>query len=100
MPVLRFGTIRGFDRDAYTAAVEIVGYPSTQLEGVPVALHVREDLPVDGMRCLLAFNDGFDASDAVVLALFGGRPDDDPAFDPILGHRHRGLLRDGGRIEK
>ena len=95
MPTARFGTIRSFDKLLYTAVVEIVGYQATQLEDVPVALHLREDLVAAGVRCVVVMNDGFDSSDAVVVTLFGGRPADDPAMDPVLGHRHRGLLRDG-----
>ena len=98
MAILLFGTIQSFDRPTYTAGVEMVGYPSTVLEDVPVAWQVREDLAVAGARCVVLFEDGLDPRDAVVLALYGGRPADDPAFDPVLGHRHRGLLRDGPEV--
>ena len=96
---MRFATIRSFDRLLYTAAVEITGYPASRMEDVPVAFGLREDLVTPGTRCLVVLNESMDSSDAVVVALFGGRPADDPAFDPILGHRHRGLLRDGPEIE-
>nr|MBC7245516.1 hypothetical protein [Chloroflexota bacterium] len=92
---IRFGVIRGFDRDGYTAEVELVGYPGTVLTGVPVSFAVREDWVVDGVSCVLLVGDDFHPSDAVVVALYGGRPADDPRFDPVVGHRHRGLLGDG-----
>jgi len=98
MPSIRFGTIRSFDKELYTAVVEVTGYPSSCLEDVPVAFHLRDDLVTAGTRCVLLLNDSLDSSDAVVLAVFGGRPADDPAFDPVLGHRHRGILRDGPEI--
>ena len=94
----RFGIIRAFDKDLYTASVEITGYQATQMEDVPVALALREDLVVAGVRCVVLLSDGFDSSDAVIIALFGGRPADDPAMDPVLGHKHRGLIRDGPRL--
>jgi hypothetical protein len=90
-----FGIIRAFDKELYTASVEVEGYQASKLEGVPVAMHLREDLVIAGTRCVVLMNDGFDCSDAVVVVLFGGRPADDPAMDPVLGHRHRGFLRDG-----
>ncbi len=97
--MLRLGVIRAFDKATYLADVEITGYQSTQIEGVPVAFHLREDLVVDGTRCLVVFQDELNPTDGVVVALFGGRPGEDPAFDPVIGHKHRGLLRDGPRIE-
>ena len=99
MTTLHFGSIRGFDPRTYTADIELVGYAGSLLAGVPLAYHLREDLPVNGARCLVCFEDTLDLSLAVVVALWGGRPADDPAFDPLLGHRHRGLLRDGPRLE-
>ena len=99
MATLHFGSIQGFNRDAYTADVELTGYAGSLLSGVPVAYHLREDLPVSGARCVVLFEDTLDLSQAVVLALWGGRPGDDPALDPLSGHRHRGLLRDGPRLD-
>lgn len=99
MPALHFGWIHGFNRDVYTADVELVGYAGSLLSGVPVAYHLREDQPVNGARCLVLFEDTLDLSQAVVLALWGGRPPDDPAFDPLTGHKHRGLLRDAPLLE-
>mgnify|MGYP005848942619 CR=1 FL=1 len=95
---MHFGIVRAFDRDAYTADVELLGYPGTLLVGVPVAFSVREDLVVDGIRCVLLMADVLDARSAVVVALYGGRPADDPRFDPLVGHRHRGLLGDGPKL--
>ena len=99
MATIHFGWIRGFNKEVYTADVEITGYPQSLLVGVPVAYHLREDLPVAGARCLVLFEDALDLSQAVVLALWGGRPADDPAFDPLLGHRHRGLPGDGPSLD-
>ncbi len=95
MSILYFGRIRGFDPAVYTADVEITGYVQSVLSGVPVAYHIRADLPVDGTRCAILFEDTLDLSRAVVVALWGGPPAADPAFDPLLGHRHTGLLNDG-----
>ncbi|MGB9879167.1 MAG: hypothetical protein ACPLRM_00270 [Anaerolineae bacterium] len=96
---IRFGVIRSFDRDLYAAAVELLGYAGTLLVDVPVAFSVREDLIVDGAQCVVLLADEFDARTAVVVALYGGRPADDPRFDPLVGHRHRGLLGDGPKLE-
>lgn len=94
-----FGVIRGFDWDSYTADIELAGYPGTLLVDVPVAWSVRNDLAVDGVACLVVFPDELDARTGVVVALFGGKPADDPRFDPVIGHRHRGLLGDGPKLE-
>lgn len=95
---IRFGFIRSFDGDSYTASVELLGYPGTLLLDVPVAFSVRGDLLVDGTRCVVLMADEFDAGTAVVVALFGGKPADDPRFDPVVGHKHRGLLGDGPKL--
>jgi hypothetical protein len=92
----RWGIVRAFDEVTFLAEVELTGFASTKLEGVPVAYHCRGDLPVDGTRCVVLFHDDFDQSDAVIIALYGGRPGDDPAMDPVTGHLHSGRLRDGG----
>jgi hypothetical protein len=96
---IRFGVVRGFDKDTYLADIELEGYVSTYVSNIPVAYHVREDLLTDGTKCVVLFLDELNPSNAVLLALFSGRPGDDPAFDPALGHRHSGLLRDGPRID-
>lgn len=93
------GVVRGFNAEAYTADVELVGYPGGVIEGVPVAWSLREDLMVDGVQCLIVFADALDARSGTVVALFGGRPADDPRFDPAMGHRHRGLLGDGPKLD-
>lgn len=99
MAWIRFGVVRGFDKDTYLADVELEGYVSTYVSNIPVAYHVREDLLTDGTKCVVLFLDELNPSNAVLLALFSGRPGDDPAFDPALGHRHSGLLRDGPRLD-
>jgi len=96
--LIRFGVIKSFDKDVYQADVEIIGYHGTYIESVPVALSVREDLVTEGARCVILFFDEINPSDAVVLALFGGRPAEDPLFDPVVGHRHRGMVRDGPKL--
>lgn len=93
--MLRLGIIRGFDSLTYLADVEVEGYVSTYLQGVPVGYHVREDLVTDGTACLVAMLDPLNPRAAVVVALFDGRPGEDPRFDPVHGHRHRGLIGDG-----
>jgi len=100
MTELRLGIIRAFDRDTFLADVELVGYQSTYLTHVAVAWHLREDTLVTGAHCVLLFFDELNPADAVVLAVLGGHPPDDPRFDPILGHKHRGLLRDGPRLRE
>jgi hypothetical protein len=95
---LRLGTIRGFSGVTYLADVEIEGYVSTYLTGVPVAFHVREDLVTDGTACLVALLDPLNPRAAVVVALFDGRPAEDPRFDPVVGHKHRGLVGDGPEL--
>lgn len=95
---IRFGFIRSFDGDSYTASVELLGYPGTLLLDVPVAYSLREDLLVDGTRCVILMADELDAQ-TVVVALYGGKPADDPRFDPVVGHKHRGLLGDGPKLE-
>lgn len=94
MSVLLFGTVRSFSKADFLASVEVTGY-QTVLEDVPVAYSVREDLCAAGVRCVLVLDDAMTPSSAVVLALMGGRPGADPRFDPVLGHRHTGLLGDG-----
>lgn len=95
---LRCGVIREFDKDSYLAGVELAGYVDSYLEDVPVAFHLREDLVVDGARCVVFFADELNPSSGVVIALYGGRPADDPAFDPVVGHKHRGIERDGPKL--
>ena len=96
---IRLGTILAFDRQTYLSDVEIAGYVGTYLSAVPVAYHVREDWVTAGTRCVVLFMDELNPRNAVVLALFGGRPADDPRFDPSVGHRHTGLAGDGPRLE-
>lgn len=95
MALMRRGVIRAFDRDTYLADVEIVGYQSSMLTDLPVAFHLRQDLVTDGTMCVVLFFDELDPTDGVVLALVGGRPAYDPKFDPVIGHKHRGLVDDG-----
>lgn len=70
MPSIRFGTIRAYDAGTNTASVEVTGYQASLLEGVPVALDVDAALLVDGARCLVVLNDGFDTSDTVVACVY------------------------------
>jgi hypothetical protein len=99
MALIRFGVVRGFNEDTYLADVELEGYVHTYIHSIPVAFHVREDLLTDGTKCVVIFLDELNPSNAVLLALFSGRPADDPAFDPQQGHKHRGILRDGPILE-
>lgn len=92
---LRRGVIRAFDKDTYLADVEMTGYQSSMVKDLPVAFHLREDLVADGTLCVVLFFDELDPTDGVVLALVGGRPAYDPKFDPVIGHKHRGLVDDG-----
>ena len=96
--VLALGTVRAFDGERYLASVELAGYTASLLAEVPVAYHLRADWVVPGARCLVLLGSAHDPSDMVVVALFGGRPADDPRFDPHLGHRHTGAAGDGPRL--
>jgi len=93
--LLRRGVIRSFEKDTYLADVEITGYQSTYLKAIPVAFHLREDLVTEGTACVVLFFDELDPTDGVVLALHGDRPAYDPRFDPVIGHKHRGIVDDG-----
>lgn len=95
MALIRRGVVRAFDRDTYLADVEMTGYQSTLVVDLPVALHLRADLVVDGVECVVVLFDELDASNGVVVALVGGAPAYDPKFDPVIGHKHRGLIDDG-----
>jgi hypothetical protein len=95
----RFGTIHSFDKQTYTADVEIGGHISTYVTAIPVAFHCREDLVDVGTRCVVLFLDELNPNNAVVLALFSGRPADDPRFDPVHGHRHTGAVGDAPELE-
>jgi hypothetical protein len=70
MVLVRFGTIRGYDAGTNTAAVEIVGYPASLLEDVPVADNIDSALVTGGAHCVLALNEGYNASDACILAIY------------------------------
>lgn len=94
----RRGVVRGFDRGTWTADVELRGFQSTRLTAVPVAQHVRWDLMVDGAQCVVLLLDPSNPTDAVVVALLGEAPALDPKFDPVLGHKHRGLEDDGPEL--
>jgi len=95
MGLLRAGVIVSFERDTYLADVELVGYVSSYLTDLPVAFHLRPDLVSEGAACVVLFFDELDPTDGVVLAVYGGVPASDPKFDPVVGHKHRGLVGDG-----
>jgi len=95
MALIRRGIIRAFDKDTYLADVEMTGYQSTLLTDLPVAFHLRADLVVDDVDCVVIFFDELDPTDGVVVALVGGVPAYDPKFDPVIGHKHRGVVDDG-----
>ena len=96
--LLRQGLIEAFDREAWTVDVTIVGYESSYLTDVPLAYHVRTDLVEVDTRCVVLMWDDWNPSRAVVIALYGGKPALDPLLDPVIGHKHRGLIGDGPRI--
>jgi len=96
--LIRFGTIRAFEARTYLADVELGGYVATYVSNVPVAYHLRQDLVVDGTKCVVLFLDALNPSNAVVIALFSGRPAEDPKFDPVVGHRHMGVVGDGPKL--
>jgi hypothetical protein len=93
--MIRRGVIRAFDRQAYTASVEVVGGPLAFLPGVPVSHALDPWVMRAGVACVIQFFDESDPADACVVGVYGGRPPRDPHFDPSLGHRHRGLEDDG-----
>ena len=95
MGLLRAGVIVSFERDTYLADVQVIGYVSSYLRDVPVAFHVRPDLVAVGTACVVLFFDELDPTDGMVLAVYGGVPPYDPKFDPVVGHKHRGIVDDG-----
>ena len=68
--LVRFGTIRAYDAGTATCTVEISGYPSSQLEDVPLADNIDSALAVDGARCVVALNEGLNCTDACVVAIY------------------------------
>jgi hypothetical protein len=70
MAVVRFGTIRGYDAGTRTASLQVTGYLASMLVSVPVAENIDGALVVDGARCVVVLNDGFNPADAVVVAVY------------------------------
>lgn len=50
--------------------MEISGYPSSQLEDVPLADNISSALAIDGARCVVALNEGLNGSDACIVAIY------------------------------
>jgi hypothetical protein len=71
MSTIRRAIIRTFDAVAYSADVEIEGYPHSLLKGVPVAWHIDASHPAEGVACILILLDDLNPRQAVVAALFG-----------------------------
>jgi hypothetical protein len=67
---VRFGTIRAYDAGTHSASLEVVGYPASLLEDVPVADNIAAGLVVDGARCVVVFNDAYNVADAVVVSVY------------------------------
>ncbi len=68
--LVRFGTIRAYDAGTNMCTVEIAGYPSSQLEDVPLADNIDAALAADGARCVLALNEGLNCRDACIVAIY------------------------------
>ncbi|MBC7264103.1 MAG: hypothetical protein H5T64_07050 [Chloroflexi bacterium] len=90
--------IRAFDEASWTATVELVGYENSLLMGVPVAMDIRPDLIAPGVQCGVLLFDDINPADGCVFCLYGATPAPDPRFDPVHGHRHRGLEGDGPKL--
>jgi len=95
---IRRGVVRGYDRTAHTATVEVVGAQAVYLDGVPVSHALGWWLMAVGVECGVVFFDESDPQDACVAFVYGGQPRRDPHFDPSLGHRDRGLEDDAPRL--
>jgi len=68
--LVRFGTVRAYDAGTNTCTIEISGYPSSQLEDVPLADNISALLAIDGARCVVALNEGLNGSDACIVAIY------------------------------
>lgn len=64
-------TVRSFDADAHTAAVQITGSLATWLDAVPVARNIAAADVTTGRACAVLFFDAANPTDAVVLAVYG-----------------------------
>jgi len=95
-PYLRACRLVSFDITDYTATV-LVG--EVELTGVQVLWSIRPDLMKEGTYAMITLADTATPT-YVLIGLFGGAPDTDPAFDPEVGHKHRGIGNDGPRINE
>lgn len=91
---LRTGTISSFNPDTYKATVSFDD--GVTVEGVTVSEHIHQSLCTLGAACVVAIF-GESASDYYVIATYGKVPPD--PFDPVTGHKHRGILHDGPKLD-
>lgn len=68
--MVRFGLVVAFDAGTRTASLTVQGYAGSLLRGVAVADNVADALVVAGVRCVVVLNDGYNAADAVVVAVY------------------------------
>jgi hypothetical protein len=70
MAVIRFGVVVSFDAGTRTACVSVQGYAASVLEGVAVADNIADGLVVAAANCVVVLQDGYNARDAVVVAIW------------------------------
>lgn len=93
MPDTITAVIRAYDRQTHTATVQPEG-STTYLHNIPVAHHLQWWHMQIGYTCALFLFDPSDITNACIAFVFGNTPPDDPRFDPIIGHQHRGIQDD------
>jgi len=71
MSSVKKAVLRGFDSEAYTATIELVGSGRAYLEGVTVARSVASEEMTTGRSVAVVFFDEHNARDAVIVAVYG-----------------------------
>jgi hypothetical protein len=75
------GTVRSFNSVTYEATIQLAGSTATFLSRVPANLAIPVAALRSGARCVVAFFNPADPSDACVVAVFGRAPyRDDPDY--------------------
>ena len=72
-------TLRAFNATTYEATVQLSGSAATYLTGIPTAANIPIGLLRAGARCVIAFFNPADPTDACLIAVYGRPPyRDDP----------------------
>ena len=67
---IRRGFVRSFDRNSYTASVQIAGSLATWLHGVPVARNISTTRMRAGSKCAVILFDSTNPLDAVITTVW------------------------------